>query len=666
MLSQKLFGWVMKLIKFRIENYKSIKDSGWCFTANDVTVLAGKNESGKTAALEALRDFDKSVQSFPEAVYPLEEVSNHYPTVSIVFSLSDEEQKSVLDATESSMKDQFAENSLSEIYITKTANSAETGNKAEYECPEIRKILGPWHSEQMQSFREKYEETFQLLSEKGLSTELRVFSKAKSPTKLWEFSDEIHNEADANIERISDTARKRTEKEHESASDSEVESTDDEVEIITKYTEEEETLLDFYKTIMAICVDMDGSLDSEKELIDAIISYTPNFVFFSSFEDTLPFEIPVEDVTKNTAVQDFFRAAEINLKQILARKDRQRRDNALRTKSMVITGDFQTFWQQDTITLKPHIDGENLVFEFEEEGKIATFSFDQRSKGFQWFLTFYLKLMVEGSKAGNDILLIDEPGLYLHAKAQKDVLKLFERLSEEGGHVVISTHSPYLIDVNHLNRVKLVSKSKIKGTKIQNKVHANAAKDTLTPIITAIGLDIGATLQSNYRNNIITEGISDYYYLLATAKLISFKKDDIAIIPSTGAPSTPNIASILIGWGLEVSVLLDNDTAGRAAKKKLEKLDLTEGQIIIPDTEGAKIEDIFTNIDFQTFVIESAQVDASKTNQQIITEQRHDKVLLAKNFYEKVLSGKIEKTNFTEETIEKISKLWATLRAGFP
>ena len=44
----------MKLVAVQVENYKCIEDSGE-FSVNDLTCLAGKNESGKTALLESLR-----------------------------------------------------------------------------------------------------------------------------------------------------------------------------------------------------------------------------------------------------------------------------------------------------------------------------------------------------------------------------------------------------------------------------------------------------------------------------------------------------------------------------------------------------------------------------------------------------------------------------------
>jgi len=62
----------MKLTKFRIYNYKSIIDSGYCTLAADLTILIGKNESGKSSILEALRDLDKNVNEFSPDVYPLD------------------------------------------------------------------------------------------------------------------------------------------------------------------------------------------------------------------------------------------------------------------------------------------------------------------------------------------------------------------------------------------------------------------------------------------------------------------------------------------------------------------------------------------------------------------------------------------------------------------
>ncbi|MDI6715801.1 MAG: AAA family ATPase, partial [Actinomycetota bacterium] len=77
----------MKLKKFRVRNYKSIKDTGDCWLASDLTILAGKNESGKTAILEALRDFDTSIESISDSAWPLDDIGR--PEVELCFEISE-------------------------------------------------------------------------------------------------------------------------------------------------------------------------------------------------------------------------------------------------------------------------------------------------------------------------------------------------------------------------------------------------------------------------------------------------------------------------------------------------------------------------------------------------------------------------------------------------
>jgi AAA15 family ATPase/GTPase len=44
---------MMKLTKFRTQDYRSIHDSDWV-DIDDIAVIVGKNESGKTSLLKAL------------------------------------------------------------------------------------------------------------------------------------------------------------------------------------------------------------------------------------------------------------------------------------------------------------------------------------------------------------------------------------------------------------------------------------------------------------------------------------------------------------------------------------------------------------------------------------------------------------------------------------
>ena len=88
----------MKIKKFRIQNFKSINDSGYCAFASDLTILVGKNESGKTATLEALKFFNKDILRVSENALPLDDHPKE-PLVEVNFQLSLDEFESVKTAS---------------------------------------------------------------------------------------------------------------------------------------------------------------------------------------------------------------------------------------------------------------------------------------------------------------------------------------------------------------------------------------------------------------------------------------------------------------------------------------------------------------------------------------------------------------------------------------
>ena len=218
------------------------------------------------------------------------------------------------------------------------------------------------------------------------------------------------------------------------------------------------------------------------------------------FLDILPFELPLSQAKDNKPVQDFAKVSDLDLDKVINSTDSQQRRNLLSRHSAKISGDFKGYWEQAELELVAEPDGGNLRLGVREFGNTLLFKTEQRSKGFQWFLSFYLRLNAEQDQ-GRNVILIDEPGLYLHAKAQQDVLKVFENISE-ASQIIISTHSPYLIDTHRLDRVRLISKDDQIGTRIENKIHKGAEAETLTPIITAIGLDLSSEFSIAGKKNV--------------------------------------------------------------------------------------------------------------------------------------------------------------------
>lgn len=96
-----------------------------------------------------------------------------------------------------------------------------------------------------------------------------------------------------------------------------------------------------------------------------------------------------------------------------------------------------------------------------------------RSSGFQ---TYFLLSMITSartalSKNNSYIFLFDEPGIYLHPRAQLDLQRSLEVISDVT-QLVYTTHSLFLISKNHPQRNRVISKT-TKGTIIDQKPFLN-------------------------------------------------------------------------------------------------------------------------------------------------------------------------------------------------
>jgi predicted ATP-dependent endonuclease of OLD family len=147
-----------------------------------------------------------------------------------------------------------------------------------------------------------------------------------------------------------------------------------------------------------------------------------------------------------------------------------------------------------------------------------------RSKGFNWFFSFLVWFMkIQENKDNTYILLLDEPGLNLHAKAQYDLLKFLADLS--GNYQIIyTTHSPFMIDSSKLHQVRTVVE-KEDGTHISDSVQEKDP-NTLFPLQAALGYDLAQNLFVSPKN-LIVEGIADLVYLnLLSEQLNAVNRED--------------------------------------------------------------------------------------------------------------------------------------------
>jgi hypothetical protein len=596
----------MKPIAFRIKDFRSIKDSGVCrFSGDNITVLAGQNEAGKTAILCALRDFDLEEGKPPQTEdYLPDGRLDAKPEVHILFEFHRTELVEYLQEEKKTVPEAFLDTlwKPQELWITR-------------DLPTGRFLLEP-----------------------------RI-------TALWAKRKSVAQSEPSNPQPSATS-----------------EGDESQIDEASQTKAEEIPLL------------------SPQEFGGFLRRLWPAFIYFDSFGNILPRDIAIQDLDPNPqpqpdasqkvpqSVRDFITLSGLDLKKVKnLGEDDKNLSNYLRQCTAKITGDFLTYWTQK-------VEGEGkvnlLIRRIWDHGipKLAFYVHDQvdqypeqRSKGFLWFLSFFLRLAAVQTRERDRqyFILVDEPGSYLHAKAQRDVLHLLENRLAPTQQIVYSTHSVYLLPSDRLHRVRVVLKKKEKGTIVLDRLthpelQGKAFTDTLSPIITAIGLDIREALAFAKPNNILVEGISDYFYLKSWARMfLPAFNDSVNVFPGSAASTVPTLASLFIGWGLNFGVLLDRDGPGLTAKKKLEtELTVSTNRIIHPK-DALTIEDIFCPDDFRNLLpaLEpSYMLKDGEMPSDAIKRQNIDKVLLARKFSEQVSIGHIALSEATQSNIKRLLK----------
>ena len=167
---------------------------------------------------------------------------------------------------------------------------------------------------------------------------------------------------------------------------------------------------------------------------------------------------------------------------------------------------------------------------------------DQRSNGFVWFFSFLINFSRIRDTYPNRplVLLLDEPGTALHGTAQRDFLRVIdERLNDH--QVMYSTHQPFLVDPERLDRARPVVDDPDRGTVVTNNPYKIDA-ETLFPIQAALGYEIGQTLFVA-PNVLLVEGTSDLVYLQLASRALEADGE-------TGLDRRWTITPVggLIGW----------------------------------------------------------------------------------------------------------------------
>jgi len=142
----------------------------------------------------------------------------------------------------------------------------------------------------------------------------------------------------------------------------------------------------------------------------------------------------------------------------------------------------------------------------------VTVPFDERSSGFVWFFSFYAYFSnLAEDPQRSTILLLDEPGLNLHATGQGDVLAFIERRLAPKHQVIYTTHSPSMIDPLRIDRVRTVQDLDQHGTTVSPDAY-QTDNETAYPLRAALNYELARTLVTG-QHCLLVERPSDLLYL---------------------------------------------------------------------------------------------------------------------------------------------------------
>ena len=629
----------MKAKWFNIRNFRSIIEIKKCHLSPNITVLAGKNESGKSNVLEALSKFDLE-EEFSSTDKPLYKPRSKDTEITFCFEINGSQLNEIMKEVNIDLK---FEKKDYEFLVTRSKSDNDQYTFSGDLDNEINKKLVNLSKEKIKQGKNDIKKAYQILKKyRSLPSSKISFEDKDDYQTINKKSTKFVNFITEEMAAIKDNLSEN----------------------------EKQDLDQIIKNVDAVRIKTDTS-SNLLTIHNKLDDYIPNIILFKTFEDILPYEIELAKASEKKIIKDFYSISDLDVDTIQKTTDGHERRILLDSATATLEGDFKSYWKQDKITLKPEVDGTKLRFFFYDEGESTPFKPEQRSKGFQWFLSFYITLKaksVENEGKGN-IILIDEPGFYLHAKAQHDVLDVLEDLAKDN-QVIFTTHMPYLIDPNKLDRIRLVLRDqKTKQTKLENSISKGADFETLTPIITAIGLDISKGLGVAKEKNVILEGISDYYYIQIMKKYLQENNgyefpEDIYFIPSVGADKIPMLVPLFIGWDLKYSVVLDSDRKGNEVKKKLIDQGILEENIIFVKDRGNCIEDLFSQGDFRRHVLQGqvAQGETRK-NSEIIKDHQNGKSLTAKLFHGRLNNG--DGIQLNQTTVRSFTELFDKIKAQF-
>jgi predicted ATP-dependent endonuclease of OLD family len=539
----------MRLVKAHINKYKSITDSGTFEIDDRLTALVGKNEAGKTAVLEATYRFNPLPSGHPTEFDPLRD------------------------------------------YPRSTYNRDKT-KIADVEPIQLTFTLDP---DDIAAVEAKFGKN------SVIATQVKVARRYEDSSTYWSWPTISEAKAVAHLVEKAGLDQAKYAKGTRAET----------VETIRAEDDPPEAAADLAANLA------DRDLDAEARKI--LVRRLPKIQYFSEYS-VLPGSVSIERLQK--AAEDELEPGERTALALLklagvdseefAEADYEARKAALEAAANQLTDELFEYWTQNDglsveldieprpVPSRPQQPEPWLQIRVRNTTHRVTLNMAERSKGFIWFFSF-LAAFSEYADEDRRVILLDEPGLNLHAKAQGDLLRYIdERLATEH-QVIYTTHSLFMIQPRHLDRCRTVEDIPRQGTTVSNDVWA-ARPETVFPLLGALGVDMSQALIVG-PDQLAVEGPADVAYLTVMSDLTrqkgkTFLDPRWTITPVGGLDKIPTFIALLGASDLNIAVIMDVAAGGNQKITSMVQRGLLPKEKLIPltditGTSEADIEDLF-------------------------------------------------------------------------
>lgn len=579
----------MKATKFRVKNFRNIEDSGWIPVEN-VTAFVGRNEAGKTALLKALHLFNPATSERfnPKQDYPRDRYARDWPSpdaevtlpVCHVEFIIDEDLRSRISSVLLADEDP-----PTHVIVTRNYD-----HSLDYQYdPTVRNVIGsgPVNKALM-----------------SLATSARRYREPRRDLAKW--ASDKRTELDVRDNELVDTIRVLH----------------DDVEVYVDDTTAE--AIERFRDRLDVLIDRSDALEQISELIEQEM---PVFIYFENYgvlDSAVWLPRFVEDLDRTPhdprirTLNAMFKHASLDPRLIAEldnvqprighpddidldsqRGKKEERAIRLNSASNEISEKFSNWWKQRRHKIRYHADGDYFrIYVADDRRQNVDIELEARSKGFQWFFSFYLVFLVESDdQHKNAILLLDEPGLHLHPTAQQELIDFFDELAKSN-QLIYTTHSPFLIDGDNLHRIRPVIE-KENGNAMVSVGSWPVDRETMFPVEAAAGYAIMKGLFKS-QENLLVEGITDYHYLHALSQECArlgkmILPENIVVTPCGGTSNIGYLASLFLGHEARPVILLDDDEAGRQRSQALLKklfADRTRDILLLGEVLGISDKDV--------------------------------------------------------------------------